>query len=394
MKMKKIISLLCSVLIIAGCTEQEYFEIPRDANGNVILTGISSTTTTGLSTLDNDFSVTATFATAKAGDVMKVELLQLQIPPSGGTTKQLLPLAGTQKEVTVGPDLTATVAYTRAEANLAEPTEYVTVVFNGATDYAKVRIDMVPATTVSKPKVGTREIDVARTSETAYFHVTVDPKTSDYTGDMVARRKNGKNEPWVDVPGSPFSGAQPFLVPISGDDFAVGQDTMYYSFTSTSGQYTDEVLKTIVVIDPYFFFKKSATLTLGGASAGRDLVANTAVAENAPNAMVAVSGSLHLKGGSAWLAAGNTIEFVPSTLEMYSANNSADAIAAFNDELLKSTTADPIAGEGIYIFKVVNGPDPEDIYYGMMKMTKVTPGVSVEFEYRIGDKYAHLLVIQ
>jgi hypothetical protein len=394
MKMKKIISLLCSVLIIAGCTEQEYFEIPRDANGDVILTGISSTTTTGLSTLDNDFSVSATFATAKPGDVMKVELLQLQIPPSGGTTKQLLPLAGTQKEVTVGSDLTATVAYTRAEANLTEPSEYVTVVFNGATDYAKVRIDMVPATTVSKPKVSTKEIDVARTSETAYFHVTVDPKSSDYAGDMVARRKNGINEPWVEVEGSPFSGAQPFLVPISGDDFAVGQDTMYYSFTSTSGQYTDEVLKTIVVIDPYFFFKKSANLTLGGASAGRDLVANTAVAENAPNAMVAVSGSLHLKGGSAWLAAGNTIEFVSSTLEMYSANNSADAIAAFNNELVKSTTADPIAGEGVYIFKVVNGPDPEDVYYGMMKMTKVTPGVSVEFEYRIGDKYAHLLAIQ
>lgn len=392
--MKQIISLLCSVLILAGCTEQEYFEIPRDANGNVILTGISSTTTTGISTLDNDFSVTATFATANPGDVMKVELLQLQIPPSGGTTKQLLPLEGTQKEVTVGQDLTATVGYSRAEANLAEPGEYVTVVFNGATDYAKVRIDMVPATTVSKPKVSTKEIDVARTSETAYFHVTVGPKSSEYTGNMIARRKNGKNEPWVEVPGSPFSGEQPFLVPISGDDFAVGQDTMYYSFTSTSGQYTDEVLKTIVVIDPYFFFKKSAVLTLGGASAGRDLIANTAVAEDAPNAMVAVSGSLNLKGGSAWLAAGNKIEFVPSTLAMYSANNSADAIAAFNSQLLKSTTADPIEGEGVFIFRMVNGPDPEDVYYGMMKMTKVTPGVSVEFEYRIGDKYAHLLVIK
>jgi hypothetical protein len=394
MKMKNIISLLCSALIIAGCTEQEYFEIPRDANGNVILTGISSTSTTGISTLDNDFSVTATFATAKPGDVMKVELLQLQIPPSGGTTKQLLPLAGTQKQVTVGPDLKATVAYTRAEANLAEPSEYVTVVFNGATDYAKVRVDMVPATTVSKPKVSTKEIDVARTSETAYFHVTVDPKSADYAGEMVAKRKNGKNEPWVEVTGSPFSGAQPFLVPISGDDFAVGQDTMYYSFTAESGGYTDEVLKTIIVIDPYFFFKKSGTLTLGGSSAGRDLISNTAVAENAPNAMVAVSGSLNIKGGSAWLAAGNTIEFVPSTLAMYSANNSANAIAAFEAELLPLTSADPIAGEGVYIFKAVTGPDPEDVYYGMMKMTNVTPGSSVSFEYRIGDKYAHLLVME
>lgn len=394
MKMKNIILLLCSVVLIAGCTEQEYFEIPRDANGNVILTGISSTATTGISTLDNDFSVTATFATAKPGDVMKVELLQLQIPPSGGTTKQLLPMAGTQKDVTVGEDLKATVSYTRAEAKLNQPTDYVTVVFNGKTDYAKVRVDLVPATTVSKPKVSTKEIDVARTSETAYFNVTVDPKSSDYTGGMVVKRKNGKNEPWVDVAGSPFSGAQPFLVPISGDDFAVGQDTMYYSFTSTAGQYTDEVLKTIVVIDPYFFFKKSATLTLGGASAGRNLITNTAVAENASDAMVAISGSLNLKGGSAWLAAGNTIEFVPSTLAMYNANNSANSIAAFEAVLLKPTTADPIEGEGVYIFKMVTGPDPEDVYYGMMKMTNVVPGVSVSFEYRIGDKYAHLLVIK
>lgn len=392
--MKNIISFLCSVALIAGCTEQEYFEIPRDPNGKVILTGISSTTTTGISTLDNEFSVTATFATAKAGDVMNVELLQLQLPPSGGTTKQLLPMAGTQKQVTVGNDLKATVTYTRAEAKLNVPTDYVTVVFNGKTDYAKVRVDLVPATVVSKPKVSSKEIDVARTSETAFFNVTVDPKTTSYGGEMVVRRKNGANEPWVDVTGTPFSGTQPFLVPISGDDFAVGQDTMYYSFTSTAGGYTDEVLKTVIVIDPYFFFKKSATLTLGGASAGRDLVANIAVAENAPNAMVAVSGSLNLKGGSAWLAAGNTIEFVPSTQAMYSANNSANAIAAFNAELLKSTSADPIAGEGVYIFKMVTGPDPEDVYYGMMKMTNVVPGSSVAFEYRIGDKYAHLLVIQ
>ncbi len=71
----------------------------------------------------------------------------------------------------------------------------------------------------------------------------------------------------------------------------------------------------------------------------------------------------------------------------------AFAIAAFNAGV-KTTTADPIAGEGVYIFKVVNGTAPEDVYYGMMKMTNVISGVSVTFEYRIGDKYAHLLVIQ
>ena len=85
--MKKIILLLCALVLIVSCTKQKYYEIPRDANGNVILTGISSTTTTGISTLDGSFSVTATFATAKAGDVMDVELLQLQIPPTGGSYK-------------------------------------------------------------------------------------------------------------------------------------------------------------------------------------------------------------------------------------------------------------------------------------------------------------------
>lgn len=392
--MKRITSLICVMALIAGCTEQAYFEIPKDANGNVLLTGISSTTTSGISTLDDEFSVTATFATAKPGDVMNVELLQLQLPESGGTTKQLLPMAGTQKQVTVGADLTSTIAYTRDESKLAQPSDYVTVVFNGATDYAKVRVDMTPATSVSKPKVSTHEIDVARTSETAYFNVTVSPKTTDYTGAMIARRKNGKNAAWVDAPGSPFSGTQPFLVPISGDDFAVGQDTMYYAFTAESGAYTDEVLTTIIVIDPYFFFKKSASLTLDeAASSGRNLLTNTAVSEDATTAMVAVSGSLNLQGGSAWISAGNTIEFVPSTLAMYSANNSTDAKEAFNAGV-KTTSADPAGGEGVYIFKAVNGAAPEDVYYGMIRMTNIVPGVSVDFEYRIADQYAHLLVIE
>ncbi|MEO5600103.1 MAG: hypothetical protein ABIR06_04175 [Cyclobacteriaceae bacterium] len=391
--MKNIIFLICAGCLFVGCTDQAYFEIPKDANGKAILTGISSTSTPGISTLDNEFTVTATFATAKAGDVMDIELLQLQIPPSGGTTKQLLPMAGTQKQVTVGADLKASVTYTRSEAKLAAATEYVTVVFNGATDYAKVRVDMVPATTVSKPKVGTKEIDVARTSETAYFTVNVAPKLAAYSGQMIARMKNGKNGTWVAVTGSPFTGTQPFLVPISGNDFAVGKDTMYYSFSATSGGFTDEVLRTTVVIDPYFYFKKAGSVTLGGAAAGRNLQTNAAVAENDPNAMIAVSGSLNLKGGSAWLAAGKSIEFVPSTLAMYTANNTTNAIAAFNAGV-KTTSADPIAGEGVYIFKVVNGPDADDVYYGMVKMSSVIPGASVTFEYRIGDQYAHLLVIQ
>jgi hypothetical protein len=391
--MKKIISLLCALVLIASCTKQPYYEIPLNPDGTVYLTGISSTTSTGISTLDGSFSVTATFATAKSGDVMNVELLQLQIPPTGGTSKQLLPMAGTQKTATVGSDLKATVTYTRAEAKMNIATDYVTVIFSGATDYAKARVDMVPATTVSKPKVSGKEVDVARTAETAFFNVTVVPKAGAYTGTLVAKRKNGIAAAWVTVAGSPFSGAQPLLVPISGTDFAVGKDTMIYSFTATSGSYTDEVTSTIIVRDPYFYLKKTATLTLGGSSAGRNLLTNAAVAETAATANVAVSGSLILKGGSAWLAAGKTITFVPTTLAMYDANNTTTAIAAFNAGV-PTATADPIAGAGVYIYKIVNGAAPTDVYYGLMKMTSVVPGVSVTFEYRIGNQYAHLSVIQ
>ncbi len=391
--MKNFISILCVLVLIVSCTKQDYYEIPKDANGNVLLTGISSTTSTGISTLDGSFTVTATFATAKVGDVMNVELLQLQLPPSGGTTKQLLPMTGTQKTVTVGSDMKATVTYTRDEAMLKSTSDYVTVIFNGATDYAKARVDMVPAVSVSKPTASTIEVDVARTSETAYFKVLVNPKAAAYTGNLIAKRKNGVNDPWTPIAGSPFTGTQPYLVPISGTDFAVGKDTMYYSFNAASGTYNDEVTSKIIVRDPYFYLKKSSTLTLGGSSAGNNLLINGSVAENDVKAQIAVSGSLILKGGSAWLAAGNSIEFVPATLAMYDANNSVNTIAAFNAGV-STTTADPITGVGVFIFKIVNGPAASDIYYGLIKITNVLPGVSATFEYRIGDQYSHLAVIK
>ena len=397
--MKKFISILCVLFVIISCSEQDYYEMPTDENGNAILTGVSSTETTGISTLDDEFSVTATFATAKSGDVMNVELLQLQLPPNGGTTKQLLPMDGTQKTVTVESDLTATVTYTRAEAQLSEVNDYVTVVYNGATDYAKVRVSLTPATSVSTPKVPVPgedegiEVNVARTSETAYFNVIVEPKAGTYVGTLVAMRKNGTNGSWVEVPGSPFSGTQPFLVPISGDDFAADNDTMEYSFMASSVSYTDEITSTIIVRDPYLYLKKSAVLVLGGSSAGHNLLINNAVAEDDATAMVAVSGSLNVMGGSAWLAAGNIIEFVPGTAELYDINNSTNIIATFNDGV-PAATADPIAGEGYYIFKAVTGTGSADTFYGMIKMQSVVPSESVSFEYKIGDQYAHLLVIE
>ena len=124
---------------------------------------------------------------------------------------------------------------------------------------------MVAATTTTKPKVSGKEVDVARTNETAFFNVSVSPKSGAYTGTLVAKRKNGKNGTLVDVTGSPFSGTQPFLVPISGTDFAAGKDTMYYTFTATAGSYTDAIDYTVIVRDPYFYLKKTGvTLTLGG----------------------------------------------------------------------------------------------------------------------------------
>jgi hypothetical protein len=396
MKMNKFILIISALILSISCSEQDYYELPTDENGNIVFTGISSTTTTGISTLDGSFSVTATFATAKVGDEMKVELLQLQIPSTGGTTKQLLPMAGTQKTVTVGSDMKASVTYTRDEAKLAASADYVVVVFSGKTDYAKQRVDMVPAVSVSKPTVNGKEIDVARTSEVAYYKVKVEPKAGAYSGTLVAKMKNGVNDPWVEISGSPFSGTQPFMVPIKGTDFAAGKDTMYYSFKSTSGAYTDEVSTKIIVRDPYFYMKKAATLiyAAGGSSVGCNLLINKVVKENNDTAQITLSPSLVLQGGSVWLAAGKSISFVPGTSAMYEANNSKAAIDAFNAGI-STTTAAPTQNGGIYIFKVKNGANDADVYYGMLKVVSVdVPGASVKFEYRIGDQYAHLSVIK
>ncbi|MDR0844631.1 MAG: hypothetical protein LBN71_05360 [Tannerella sp.] len=370
--MKKILFLLSSLIFVIGCTEDgDNYPIPRDANGNVIFTQVPSATTVGISSLDNQFSVTATLPNAKSGDEMTVECLQLQ---TGG----LLPLAGTQKKVTVGADLKATVSYTRQEANLNKVGDYVTVTYAGKTDYAIKRVDLVIATTASKTKTfdakGNISIDdgieviVARNAATAYFAVEVDTKEAIYSGTIVAKRKNGVNEPFVDVAGvsSPKPGL--FLVPISGNDFAANKDTMYYSFVATNGGFSDEITTSVVVIEPYFFLKKTATLT---PAQPLDIFGNK----------IALSPTLQFTGG-----ASTNIEFVPSTLALYTANNSNDAIAAF-EAGVKSATAEPGTGEGVYIFKIIDGADT---YYGMIKVLTLVPNTSISIEYRIGNEYSHL----
>ena len=173
-----------------SCTKQPYYEIPTDENGNVVITGVAKTTSDGITTLDDGFTVTSYLPNAKSGDVMKVELLQLQTP-SGGGSQQLLPMAGTQKEITLGSDLTAVVSYTRAEAKLVNAGDYVTVTFSGKTDAATFRVNLKDATAVSNPQYNGKDVDVIRSAGTASFKTTVAPASGAYAGNVVVKKKNG-----------------------------------------------------------------------------------------------------------------------------------------------------------------------------------------------------------
>jgi hypothetical protein len=294
-------------------------------------------------------------------------------------------LAGTQKTVTVGSDLKASVTYSRTEAKLNNVGDYVTVTYAGKTDYAIQRVDVVPASSTSKPKVGDTEITVARNDEKAYFYVTVDPKSGPYTGTLVAQRSSDEVT-WVNVSVT-REDEKTFLVPIAGTDFPADKEKLFYKFTAVKDGYTDVITTSATVQDPYFFLKKSAVLNI---SSGLNMLINQAVPESDKNAMLAASADLILQGGSAWLSAGNKIEFVPTTAEMYSLNNSNDAIAAF-EAGAKATTASPASGAGLYIF---NATTANDAFYGMIRVVSVAPSSSVSIEYRIGNKYTHLAIIE
>lgn len=147
MKTKNIlsISLIFSFLLMMACTPQPYFDVPLDSNGNVIITGISDVTSTGVTAADAGFTVDAFFPNAKSGDVMTAEVLKHQAPSwDPGGELQLLPLAGTQKDITVGGDLKTAVTYTKAEAGLINVGDAVTVVFSGATDAGIIQITLLP----------------------------------------------------------------------------------------------------------------------------------------------------------------------------------------------------------------------------------------------------------
>ncbi len=143
MKAKIIITLsfIAAIALMIGCTGQPYYDIPYDENGNVYITQISKVTSTGATTANPTFTINCYFPNAKSGDVMKATVLQQQVPswnPTGA--KQLLPVAGSEKSITVGADFKTSVTYTLAEAHLLNVGDAITVVFSGNTDSGKIEI--------------------------------------------------------------------------------------------------------------------------------------------------------------------------------------------------------------------------------------------------------------
>ena len=136
-----ILSFFAAIAIMLGCTKQPYFDIPYDENGNVYITEISKITADPVVVGQASFTIHCYFPNAKSGDVMKATVLQQQVPswdPTGA--KQLLPIAGSDKNITVGNDFKTSVTYTLAEANLINVGDAVTVVFSGATDSGIIKI--------------------------------------------------------------------------------------------------------------------------------------------------------------------------------------------------------------------------------------------------------------
>lgn len=364
MKNKIGLTLVTIAALLQSCSKQEYVNIPRNADGSAYITTVASTTNTGMTTLDNGFSVTATLPNAKVGDEMVAELLAQQLP-AGGSATQLLPIAGTQKKLIVGSDKKVTVSYTRAEALYKKGNDQVTVTFAGKTESAFTTIVMGLATSVKGPLYDTKAVNIRRNSGAAYFDVAVAPKGAAYTGTVTVMKKNGIALPWTST-----DYAYGTKVPISGDDYAVGKDTMYLAFVSKVGTYSDTVRMTVFANAPLYQLTKSGTMVLGATTGGVNVMSNSAVSATDTLAILAVNAaSLQIKAGSA-LRASTTISFVPSTAALYAAGNAVDIQAAFGAGT-SSAMIDPIAGVPVNIFKIV---DASGTYYGILSITSVVPG--------------------
>ena len=392
MKMKNIILLAFISLLafIVSCSKVPIYDIPT-VDGKIIIYEYTNSTNTGITTLDPSISFTVTFKTAKAGDAMGYELLAQQTPPVG-TTKQWLPLAGSQGSFSMPADLKYAITFTRAQTGLTVAADNRKLSVWGPMDSHLKQFALAAATTVTAPQSGGKDVTVTQTPDTAYFNVKVALKSGPYTGTVIAKRKNGKNDAWVDAGASPFTA--PAAVPVSGNDFAPGKDTMYYEFTTSQNGYTDKITKTIVVSVPFFYKKRPVTLTLGGTKAGVNLLSNATMKADSSNARLVIDGGvLILHGGSAWAVGGKSIDFVQSSLATYALNNVNIAIAEYAAGT-PAATADPAVGQGVYIFKMIDGPTANDVFYGMIKVLTIVPGISVGIEYRIGNRYAHAAVLK
>ena len=384
MKNKIGLTLVTIAALLQSCSKQEYVNIPRNADGSAYITTVASTTNTGMTTLDNGFSVTATLPNAKAGDEMVAELLAQQLPV-GGSATQLLPIAGTQKKLIVGSDLKVTVSYTREQALFKNVNDQVTVTFAGKTESAFTTISMGLATSVKGPLYDGKAVNIRRNSGAAYFEVAVAPKAAAYTGNVTVLKRNGIALAWT-----PTDYAYGTKIPISGDDYAVGKDTMYYAFVSKVGSFSDTVRMTVFANAPIYQLTKSGTMVLGATTGGVNVMSNSTVSATDTLAILAVdAASLQIKAGSA-LRATTTISFVPSTSALYAAGNAVDIQAAF-DAGTASAMIDPIAGVPVNIFKIV---DASGTYYGILRITSVVPGTSVAYEYKIGSTYAQLAILK
>ena len=94
-----------------------------------------------------------------------------------------------------------------------------------------------------------------------------------------------------------------------------------------------------------------------------------------------------LKAGSAYTG---TISFVPTTDAKFTDNKSEVAKADYAAGT-PEPKVDPAQGDAVYVFRIENGTNT---FYGMLKVTDIIPNKSVSFDYKIGDKYSHLSVIQ
>lgn len=131
-----------------------------------------------------------------------------------------------------------------------------------------------------------------------------------------------------------------------------------------------------------------------GSTDGLNLLVNAVLPATDVKAILAVdAGTLTLHGGVNWAVGGKSISFVRSTLDDYATNSPTSAIATYMAGT-PTATADPSFGEGVYVFKIVNGPNPSDVFYGILKITNIVPNVSIGYEYRIGNTYNQLSVLQ